>query len=133
MNHTIRSGRSWTARVGGANVCRLCALLGALIPAVSMGAPTRAISIATGTYGQNCGAPRGNATPDLAHRCDGQLSCSYVLPEAAEGKQAAACRRNFVAEWRCDGDELHMAAIGPGATPNDTLVLSCVEETGAGK
>ncbi|SIT45538.1 conserved exported hypothetical protein [Paraburkholderia ribeironis] len=133
MNHTIRSGRNWTARVSGANICRLCALLGVLVPAVGMGAQPRTINIATGTYGQNCGAPRGNATPDLAHRCDGRLSCSYALPEAPEGKQAAACRRDFVAEWRCDSGEFHTAAIAPGATPNDTLVLSCIEETGAGK
>jgi hypothetical protein len=94
-------------------------------------ADTQTIAIVSGTYGQNCGAPRGNATRDLARRCDGHRTCDYVLADAFSGD--TACRRDFLAEWRCGKAEFHTAALGAGAHRGDMLGLTCVRESGAGK
>jgi len=100
--------------------------------AAAAGADTRTIHIVSGTYGQNCGQPRGNSTHDLARQCDGRRTCSYVLRDAAD-RSAAACRRDFHAEWRCGPTELHAAFLSAGAQPADVLVLNCVKENGPGK
>jgi hypothetical protein len=99
---------------------------------VASEADTQTIAIVSGTYGQNCGAPRGNATRDLARRCDGRRTCDYVLDDAFSG-DTAACRRDFLAEWRCGKDEFHTAALSAGAHRGDMLGLTCVRENGAGK
>jgi hypothetical protein len=104
-----------------------------LFQTVASEAHTQTITIVSGTYGQNCGAPRGNATRDLARRCDGRRTCDYVLNGAFGGGNSAACRRDFLAEWRCGKAEFHTAALGAGAQRGDMLGLSCVRENGAGK
>lgn len=101
--------------------------------AMASEADTQTINIVSGTYGQNCGAPRGNATQRLARRCDGRRSCDYVLNEAFGDGDTAACRRGFLAEWRCGNTEFHTAALSAGAEQGDTLVLSCVRENGPGR
>ncbi|SEB23345.1 hypothetical protein SAMN05192564_111102 [Paraburkholderia sartisoli] len=108
-------------------------ILGALCVLASPGAQARAIKIVSGTYGTNCGAPRGNATHDLARQCDGLQTCRYVLREAITGVRSMSCHKDFRAEWRCTDTEFHSAALGPEAGPDSTLVLGCIEETGPGK
>ena len=96
-------------------------------------AQSSTVTIVSGTYGPNCGAPQGNLTADLALRCNGRDTCSYSLPGsiARDGRQA--CRGSFVAEWRCGQHESHVAMLGAGATPGDELVMTCVRFGGAGK
>ncbi|TDN67283.1 hypothetical protein B0G77_0538 [Paraburkholderia sp. BL10I2N1] len=53
-------------------------ILGIITLAACSIAQARAIKIVSGTYDQNCGAPRGNATHDLAHQCDGRTTCRYI-------------------------------------------------------
>lgn len=107
-----------------------------------------AIAIVSGTWGANCGAPRGNATRDLARHCNGLRTCGYVLGAHARGvppspapralaaghkmTSLGACRFDYRAQWRCGDHEFHDAALSAGASPGDTLVLSCVHETGPG-
>jgi|GEM_PF-1973454 len=109
-------------------------------------APT--IAIVSGTWGANCGARRGNATRDLARHCNGLLTCGYVLDARATSSSASsahralpsrrgttalqACRVDYRAQWRCGSRESHDAALSAGASPGDTLVLSCARETGPG-
>jgi hypothetical protein len=93
----------------------------------------RTIQIVSGSYGQNCGAPHGNETRDVARRCDGLMTCEYSPRERLRSRPAAKCRSGFVAEWRCDHADFHTAALSPEARRGDTLVLSCVIERGAGK
>lgn len=106
------------------------------------------IAIVSGTWGANCGAPRGNVTRDLARHCNGLRTCGYVLDARAMGAPSSrvqgmppsirneassrACRVDYRAQWRCGGHEFHDAALSAGASPGDTLVLSCVHETGPG-
>lgn len=109
-------------------------------------APT--IAIVSGTWGANCGARRGNATRDLARHCNGLLTCGYVLdahatssspsptrgalPSGRSTTALQACRVDYRAQWRCGSREFHDAALSAGASPGDTLVLSCVRENGPG-
>ncbi|SMG51498.1 hypothetical protein [Paraburkholderia susongensis] len=96
-------------------------------------AEMRSITIVSGTYGENCGAPRGNMTHDVARHCNGRASCDYTMPGIYKDGLVSACRSDFLAEWHCDGTDLHSAALSAGAKSGDTLVLSCVESRGAGK
>ena len=92
-----------------------------------------AIEVVSGTYGQNCGAQRGNATPDLATRCDGRDTCEYRIDRRRILDPAEGCPKDFLAEWRCGKTEFHTAMLSPEAGAGSTLVLSCVRQTGAGK
>jgi hypothetical protein len=99
----------------------------------SSSAQAIAIKVVSGTYGQNCGAQRGNATPDLATRCDGRDTCEYRIDRRRILDPAAGCPKDFLAEWRCGKTEFHTAMLSPEAGAGSTLVLSCVRQTGAGK
>ena len=99
----------------------------------SSSAQAIAIKVVSGTYGQNCGAQRGNATPDLATRCDGRDTCEYCIDRRRILDPAAGCPKDFLAEWRCGKTEFHTAMLSPEAGAGSTLVLSCVRQTGAGK
>jgi hypothetical protein len=111
------------------------ALLTTFVVTASLAAEpqARTIRIVSGTYGQNCGAPHGNATDDVAHRCDGRTTCETTPRVTRKDRVEASCSRDFVVEWRCDDADFHTAALGPAAGADDTLVLSCVSERGAGK
>ncbi|HKT96946.1 MAG TPA: hypothetical protein VJS30_10475 [Paraburkholderia sp.] len=109
---------------------------------------TPGIAIVSGTWGANCGARRGNATRNLARHCNGLLTCGYVLDARATGSVPSpargalpsgrnttslrACRADYRAQWRCGSHEFHDAALSAGASPGDTLILSCVHESGPG-
>jgi hypothetical protein len=92
-----------------------------------------AIKVVAGTYGQNCGAQCGNATPDLATQCDERDTCEYRIDKRRILDPAAGCTKDFLAEWRCGKTEFHTAMLSPEAGAGSTLVLSCVRQTGAGK
>jgi hypothetical protein len=96
-------------------------------------AQVRTIQIVSGTNGENCGAPHGNETHDLARQCNGLTTCEYAPRGPLDGRPAAACRGGFIAEWRCDGADFHTAALSPEAGRGDRLVLGCANERGAGK
>jgi hypothetical protein len=104
-----------------------------VVMASSSSAEPRTIKILSGTYGQNCGAPHGKATRDFASRCNGRDTCQYILHETFTTDSAARCRKDFRAEWLCTDTEFHFAELSAGARPGDTLVLSCVADTGEGK
>jgi hypothetical protein len=102
----------------------------------SSSAQAIAIEVMFGTYGQNCGAQRGNATADLATRCDGRDgrdTCEYRIDRRRILDPAAGCPKDLLAEWRCGKTEFHTAMLSPEAGAGSTLVLSCVRQTGAGK
>ncbi|MGV2291637.1 hypothetical protein AAHK20_23200 [Trinickia sp. YCB016] len=132
MNATRTNSRGDSAGHVGVVRC-VCAILSLAVCASACAAQEREIRIVSGTYGGSCGAPRGNATADLARQCDGKITCPYVLTQSREGQRRAACRDDFLAEWTCKDAEFHAASLSPDVTPGSTLVLSCVWPTGAGK
>jgi hypothetical protein len=92
----------------------------------------RTITIISGTYGANCGAPGGNATPDLVQQCDGRDTCEYVPNRARIGGATRSCPGAVQADWRCSSTEFHTAMLSPEADMGSTLVLSCMEQNGPG-
>jgi hypothetical protein len=117
--------RNWAA-------VRVIAIAGLVVMAVIPDADARSIKVISGTYGANCGAPAGNATRDLVRQCDGRDTCQYVLDRKRVSVAALACRKDLRADWRCTDSEFHTAMLSPEAGAGDTLVLSCIEQTGPG-
>lgn len=108
-----------------------------LLALVLCGAATHALAdairIESGTYGANCGAYHGNATHDLAKRCDSVDTCRYPVALPADLHKPRACRADFVAEWSCGRGEFHRAEVSAAVDNEGVLVLTCVPSTGAGK
>ncbi|MFT0168641.1 hypothetical protein ACLKMY_06355 [Paraburkholderia mimosarum] len=102
----------------------------AALTATTPGTDHATIVVVSGTYGSNCGAPRGNVTRDLAQHCDGLQTCRYPLSIVAA--RSGVCRNDYLAEWRCGSREFHSAALAAGAGAGDRLVLSCVPSRGPG-
>lgn len=118
-----------------AECCCAGIVFGGYFSPMTSDASERLVAVISGTYGHNCGAHRGNATRDLSSKCNGRETCDYVLDPriAADLDAGNHCSKDFVAEWQCDGQESHMAMLSPEAGEGSTLVLTCVEPTGAGK
>ena len=95
--------------------------------------PSSAITVVSATYGRNCGQQDGNATFDLARRCDGRTACTYMLTGDIAGGGVRSCRSDLVAQWHCSDGQIHAAALSAGAAPGDQLLLTCREFPGAGK
>ena len=84
------------------------------------------ILIISGSYGNNCGAPRGNATRNLAVICDGTASCTYIIDFEVIGDPAVGCPKNYLAEWRCGVEqEIHQSSAGAEAGYKTPIHLSC--------
>lgn len=84
------------------------------------------VDVLEGTYGGNCGAPRGNVTSDLAAACTGQIDCRYVVHVARLGDPAAGCAKSYVAVWRCgNAPVLRRAEAPPEAGAGATMELTC--------
>jgi hypothetical protein len=135
MTRTVAHRRYKSPRLVSACL-GIWAIAGILAVAASSSAQARAIRIISGTYGTNCGTPRGDATHDLARQCDGLQTCPYILRKALTGAPSKDCHSDHVdfhVEWLCTDTEFHTATISAEAGPGSRLVLSCVEETGPGR
>lgn len=74
------------------------------------------IQVTSATYGQNCGAPDGNATTAVTKACDGQDRCDYHVDTTVLGDPRKGCAKNFVVEWRCQRSERRFRQAVPGET-----------------
>jgi Dolichyl-phosphate-mannose-protein mannosyltransferase len=63
------------------------------------------IEVMQATYGSNCGAGWGNATPDVANACNGTQDCDYQVDVRRLGDPAIGCAKQFVVEFRCSGGQ----------------------------
>ncbi len=85
-----------------------------------------AIVVVAGTYGKNCGASYGNKTDHLAQACNNKSNCVYTISYVTIGDPAVGCGKDYVAEWRCGGDErVHRTSVPPEAGFNKQITLSC--------
>ena len=95
-------------------------------PAVGSG-----IKVVAGTYGGNCGQPRGNKTEHLAKACNGRSQCVYTVDHKVIGDPAYGCVKNYVAEWQCGSSPAVLRAVAGGtnmeAGRGSKVTLSCVE------
>ena len=91
-------------------------------------APRRTVSgvvVTSATYGGNCGAPRSNATQQLARACNGRTSCDYVIDWQVIGDPKPYCGKNYIAEWRCGDGRVRSASVPPEAGYQKTISLRC--------
>jgi len=61
------------------------------------------IEILSGTYGGNCGAPKGNVTRHIASLCNGHNSCAYTVHHETIGDPAFGCEKTYTATYKCSG------------------------------
>jgi len=84
------------------------------------------IRVIAATYGRNCGAPHGNATPHLAETCNGRAVCEYVVDHHVLGDPTPGCAKDYVVEWQCGRDpERHTRVIRPEAGGGTRIILRC--------
>ena len=84
------------------------------------------IRVVAATYGENCNAPRGNASPALARACDGQPECRYIVDHRVLGDPAFDCPKDFHALWTCGDDPtVYTATVPPEAGSGKEIVLTC--------
>jgi peptidoglycan/LPS O-acetylase OafA/YrhL len=107
------------------------AILAVLVLAVQPGSRRETsveagIRVVSATYGQNCGAPAGNASSFLKRACDGRDSCRYVVNVAVLGDPAGGCSKSFATEFECAPDRTrYRQEIPAEAGLGGLLVLTC--------
>jgi hypothetical protein len=88
--------------------------------------PPAIVQIVSGTYGGNCGQPRGNVTPHLAQTCNGQPACAYRVDYQVIGDPAVGCGKDYVAEWSCTGSpQVYRASAPPEAGYGAVVQIGC--------
>src|SRR5262249_47754508 len=120
--------RKLISRAGKQARAELIALDTHVVELVQQRAPAKptAIHVVAGTYGANCAGfangkyraavGHGNVTGNLAAQCDGKSDCTYKVVWQTISDPAFGCAKDYVAEWRCDGDStIHKASAGPEA------------------
>jgi hypothetical protein len=86
----------------------------------------RRIEVVQATYGGNCRATPGNATPILRSRCDGRAVCAFRVDSREVRDPAPGCAKDFVATWSCPGgDRPRTATLPPEAGFGSVALLSC--------
>ncbi|MBI5017158.1 MAG: hypothetical protein HZB55_16945 [Deltaproteobacteria bacterium] len=122
---------NWTLRSRDAEIEHLRELLRKAGAGLA-GDPTPAspesgrITVLAGTYGGNCGVPRGNVTAHLAGKCNGRARCEYLIDYQVIGDPAFGCAKNYVAEWTCPGDrDARKVSAAPEAGYRKAVSLSC--------
>ncbi len=86
------------------------------------------ISVISATYGQNCGAPVGNATDALRKACDRRSICNYIVDVNVLGDAAGGCDKDFEVNYQCSGASTPIKKELPPATGNkEKLQLTCAK------
>lgn len=94
--------------------------------AESSGRDASAIKVVAATYGRNCAAKTGNATPQLARECDGRTACEIRIDLSGIEDPAPKCDKDYVAEWKCgSGSIVYTVSMPPGAVLKEPLRLAC--------
>lgn len=83
------------------------------------------INVVAGTYGENCGATRGNKTSHLAAQCNGKKQCNYTINYTVIGDPAVGCGKEYIAEWRCGSGEIRSTKAAAEAGFGSVVTLSC--------
>jgi len=104
------------------------ALLSSLPTPPPLPAPGIGINVLSATYGASCGAPRGNATANVAGECHDRKRCCYPIDDRY-GDPARGCTKSFSVEYRCGHDPTVRQATFPAASPQgyDVATLNCFD------
>ena len=110
---------------------RLIAMIFALFWLVSCGSQTvnekgkGNIRIVSGSYGLNCGAPRGNVTAHLANFCNDTAICEYPIDFKVIGDPTRGCAKDYQAEYRCGGIGISKSASVSPEASGKIIRLQC--------
>lgn len=81
------------------------------------------VRVVEASYGLNCGAPRQNATWDVA-KCNGIRNCSYKVSVGTLGDPAYRCAKDFDVRYTCGTDAVYSRHIN-GEANGKTINLDC--------
>jgi hypothetical protein len=89
--------------------------------------PHGTINVVSATYGQNCGAPVGNQTAELAKQCNARTGCVYVVDFQRIGDPAPGCAKSYNVQYECMGSEgvPRFASAAPEAGFGSVIALRC--------
>jgi len=111
---------------GQIGLCFAAAFSVVLTTAAAVAQPSEKIHALVATYGENCGAPRGNATSDVQMNCDGDRKCTYTVDVQRLGDPAPGCRKVFTLDYQCAPGGPPVKVDVPGEAGLGTSVeLSC--------
>jgi len=83
------------------------------------------LAILVASYGDNCGAPVGNATNALSAACDGRASCAYSVDYHVLGDPVPGCAKRFEVTYTCGTSGARSAVLAPEAGFGSLLWLTC--------
>jgi hypothetical protein len=84
------------------------------------------IHVIGASWGQNCGAPKENATQWVRSACAGKQKCSFVFDWRLLGNPAPTCNKEFFIDWTCSADGPVLRTGLPSDPPQDASVpLHC--------
>jgi hypothetical protein len=93
---------------------------------VRTGPPALPITVVTGTYGRNCGAPPGNVTSALKRTCNGRSTCNVAIDVEPAAGATPGCDKDYAAEWKCGpGTAVYTATVPAGAGRGASVTLAC--------
>ncbi len=83
------------------------------------------ISVTRATYGGNCGGvPQGNVTANVAGRCNGLRSCSFIAGNGTFGDPRDGCQKTFTVSYNC-GATPKSQSYGPRKYEGYSVTLFC--------
>lgn len=87
---------------------------------------TSGIFVVSATYGENCGAPQGNATSDVRMACNALKCCSYTVDVSLLGDPSPGCGKGFSVEYICKpGHHLNRVELPGEAGFGSKATLNC--------
>lgn len=89
----------------------------------------KGISIEYATYGENCGASKGNATAGAVKLCNGLSNCELKVTTKVFGDPKVGCSKNFEVHYICPNGETKTAKVKGEASHREPVQLSCDTDT----
>jgi hypothetical protein len=88
--------------------------------------PNGTINVVGASWGQNCGAPKDNATQWVRSACAGKRECNFAFDWRLLGNPAPTCQKQFSVAWTCSENGNARETVLPSDPPQDAIVLlSC--------
>jgi hypothetical protein len=83
------------------------------------------IRVTSATFGENCGAPRGNVTDKVGRICNEKETCALPGSSVNDPDPAFGCSKSFAAEWQCGSGKIRFNSVPASAWGVAVLTLSC--------
>jgi hypothetical protein len=101
-----------------------------IVPTVVPPVASVGISIASATFGANCGAIRGNVTRAVGDACNGKTECAYKVDVDRLGDPAHGCDKDFAAAYFCSSETMMKHVnLGAPAERGKIAILQCLAGT----